>query len=415
MKSCVWGIALYLVVALFPVWPPVWAPAWADASDLSSLVEEALHASPVLTALRHRADAMWALIPQAAALGDPTVGLLLDDLPGDLDVTRTAEVWLTAERAIPFPGKRALRVSEADIAAQMADLAVRMKAVEIRADVTRAWVRLIGIRQEQAINARLLDRRQTEIDLAHLKFAAGGGTQADILNGQMAWTSLLQMQAALDDEALQVTAEINRLRGQSTPLAPPDAIPSPPEVPPLDLLQMQADRTRPQAREAVLKREQGALTRRGAELARRPDFGLQLGRGQMRQGSGLWMAMFSMTIPNFWADTQRARRDEATALASAAEQDAAADRLQVASDLTQALSKLKTNRQLLSVSEKTLRPLAETAVETALLAYRTDRGDFGAVLKGEETLGEIERQIIRTRVALWEAIAQIEQTIGAPL
>ncbi len=421
MLTCVGVIFLHLAIGL--------SVAYAGASDLDVLVKEALAHSPEWTALSRRADAMRAVIPQAGALADPTVGLLLDDVPNDLDVTRAAQIWLTAEQAIPFPGKRALRVEQAEIEAQMANLAARMKAAEIRADITRAWARLIGLRQERAINTQSAERLQTVIDLAQLKFATGRGMQADILIGQMERTALLQKQASLEEEEIQVIAEINRLRGQpvSAVLMLTGELPLPPELPTREALLERASQTRPQAREAALQKTRGSLARRMAEIARRPDFGVKLGRGQMRHGPDVWMAMFSVSIPNFWADTQTARMDEAAALSSAAEQDEAADRLRVESELAQALSRIKIHRQILEVAEKTLRPLAEAAVEALQLAYqsdwadwadwadRADRADFGSVLKGEEARGEVEREIVRARVALWEAIAQIEHLIGSPL
>src|SRR5512142_2703158 len=132
--------------------------AFTDDPQLNELVGEALTRRPELAQARAEIRAGQEQAPQARALPDPmlTLGIQNDGFSSiQIGKMETSFLAVTASQTFPWAGKRGLRgdLAELSVAASAADL--RRVELSIRADVERAYLDLLLVRDRLALLARL--------------------------------------------------------------------------------------------------------------------------------------------------------------------------------------------------------------------------------------------------------------------
>jgi outer membrane protein TolC len=198
-----------------PAPAPVSATAEADA-----LVAAALARNPELAASRSEASALAARAPAAGVLSDPmlTVGYENDGTAISLGTEPMSRLIFMAQQAFPFPGKlgAAEKVANAD-AARMRFRPQRA-ALALAGAVRRAHADLLEARENQRLVDEQIDTWRQIDETIRARYAAGMGTQQDVLRAQSERTRLLQQR--LRDLAAEESAltELRRLLD-----LPPDA------------------------------------------------------------------------------------------------------------------------------------------------------------------------------------------------
>ncbi|HWO89217.1 MAG TPA: TolC family protein, partial [Gemmatimonadales bacterium] len=105
-------------------------------------------------------------------------------------------------------------------------------------------------------------------------------------------------------------------------------------------------------------------------------------------------------------------RDEANAMRSATEQELAALRLRVRSELAAALEEARTARRLVQLYGGSLVPQALATYEASLAAYRVGRVDFPTVLEAQTALLMYEHDLHRFEAMYGTASAMIDRLTG---
>jgi len=402
------------------------APAGDPGAELAALVAEALERNPDLAAARAEAAAAAARVRPAGALPDPTVTVAYenDGAAPSLGTEPMTRLAFAAQQAFPFPGKLGLAEKVATADAARAGARPERVALTLAAGVKRAYADLVEAREE----IRLVDEQiETWRDIEAViraRYAAGLGTQQEILRAQSERTRLLQQRRR--DEAGEKTAasELRRLL-----FRPPDApVPTAgrlvvgalPPVPAGENILARALEITPELKDAALAKEGAKLA---ADLARRnlrPDF--VASAAYMNRGSLplMWSAAVGVSIP-LWAGTkQRPLIVEAESLFESASARETSLRRQIQALTEERLIRIESLDAETKLDAEGILVQDRLSVDAALASYRTGSVPFVTVLEAIGTYFSDRRAAVSRLASLIRAEADlyefsVERSAPAPM
>lgn len=401
-----------------------------DTLTLARAVALARANNPMLAARQLEVRAAGARIGPAGALPDPmlTIGAMNYMLPS-LSATRDplSMNQVTLIQTLPINGSlgflRAAARSDSARTAYGRDAAV----LQIERDVRATYWELYHDDRALEVMARRLTVLREIATVAMTMYAVGTTVQSDALRAQVAITRLSQEVVEMELQRYAAAAQLNALLGRAaeTPVAIPSASGHAvhgaavralemPEPEPLDSLSALAEARSPEilaARAAVdAARASWGATRRNT----RPDLDLGVAYGQRPGSNDMLSLMVGVSVPVFRRARQYQLRDEAHAMAGAAEQDLVAARLQVRSVLATARAQAATARRLVALYDQTLVPQASATYEAALAAYRVGRVDFATLLDAQTSLLEFEHDLHGYEAMYGTAAAELDRLTGRP-
>ncbi len=409
---------------------PMQASASADTLTLSRAVALARANNPMLAARQLEVRAAGARIGPAGTLPDPTLTLgamnyMLPSLSATRDPLSMNQVTLT--QTLPINGslgfRRAAARSDSARVAYVRDAAT----LEVERDVRAKYWELYHDDRALDVMGRRLTVLREIANVATTMYAVGTTPQADALRAQVAITRLTQEVTEMRLQRYTAATEMNALLGRSAETAV--VIPAPsghaahgaamramemPEPASLDSLTAVAEARSPEIlawRASVdAARASWGATRRNT----RPDLDLGVAYGQRPGSNDMLSLMVGVSLPVFARSRQYRVRDEARAMAGAAEQDLAAVRLRVRSALATARAQAETARSLVVLYDQTLVPQASATYEAALAAYRVGRVDFATLLDAQTSLLEFEHDLHGYEAMYGTAVAELDRLTGRP-
>jgi cobalt-zinc-cadmium efflux system outer membrane protein len=300
--------------------PPISAPEQAkDKADptssrkislfddplLKTLVYGALKNRPELAQVQAFIKAEYDLIPQTGSLPDPVIsfGIQNDGFHKiQVGIMETSWISIMASQTIPWFGKLGLRSDAARSNAQQAESDLKRVYLTIQAEVERAYINLLLIRDQLSLITKLENIWTQAEGIARVRFETGNGSQSDLLRTQLERNRLRQRRLIMEAIEKQKATALNRLCGRQMDekietnqslfnLQDPDL---PELIPSL----ADAEARSPEVEKARLLME---LTELGVELAKKeyfPDFNLSFGimpRGE--KFDPMWQAEISVTLP----------------------------------------------------------------------------------------------------------------------
>jgi len=394
-----------------------------ESLRLSELLELARERSPRLRAAQFRVDATRTREEEAGVLPDPTfmIGVANLALP-EFSATMPASMApsFQATQRFPLAGKRSL---EEEIARQSTEIdATAAEEVwwTLRTDVARGFFDLYRLDGQAEVLHRTLGLLQDFEAIALSRYAAGAGTQADVLRAGVA-----SMRMEADIERLSAlrrgaSSMLNALinRQADTPVPSPRLPSLPSDIPPFETLTGWAIESRP-----ALQGLEVAVTRAGSrmELADKaiwPDLtlGLQYALGRMEgDPASMGGASVGFSVPIHAGSRQKKLREEAAALESMARAHLEDALAAVNANVSQILAELDRARTLLGLYQEDILPQARAAVESSLSSYRVGALDFTALIDAQMAVNRFEGEYIDLLASYGVAVAQLEQTIGRDL
>jgi outer membrane protein TolC len=386
---------------------------------LSQLVAESLAARPELGQAQASLRADRERVPQAGALPDPTLSLgIQNDGFRSIQVGRmeTSFYQVMLSQPLPWPGKRGLREEVARLAARGSESAVARLRLSTEAEVRRAYLDLLVVRERLRLLADLERLWQRSIGTARARYESGEGAQSDVMRAQLELLRLQQKRSALQaDEATRVQA-LDRLRGH--PLDEPIAttvtvaeLPSP-ALPDAAAAAADAEARSPELGAARLSTKQAEAQTRLSRRERFPDLGVQAGvmlRGRLEP---MWTAGVSVGLP-LWSGRKQSRavaeseaREQASGLGAEAVAQVLRQRVaERRAALSAVLETLRIYRQGLLVQSK-------ATTESALAQYRVGKVTFASVLDANAGwLADQEAYLLSAADAQRLAIAAAEVSL----
>jgi len=428
----------------------------ASATALDSMVERALGVSPSIRAARLRVDAARARVGPAGARPDPMVmaGVQNQPLGGEATMSSGNRAAATAgpdpmtmhmvgvSQTFPFPGKLTLRTTAAQREVEVAIAIVEQARLLVAHDVQVAYYEIAYI--DDALG--IVDQHRAVLSevasVTDARYAAGSGTQQDVLRARVDATRLADDANALRAQRRGQLAMLNALleRESDAPLANPTiplrvaraALPDPERgvrftsdslgataadspLPSLAALDAMALSSSPMLREHESRIAAQAVRVALAEKASRPDVDVSLQYGQRNGFTDMASVVVSIPFP-----IQHSRKqDEDVAAARAelealhAEHEAQVNELLVR--IATLYASLDRARTRLALAASAILPQERAALTAALASYQGGKGDMLAVLNARAAVFADEDVYYRALADFAERLADLEQTVGAEI
>ena len=358
-------------------------------STLTDLVREALANRPEVAQAQAMAKAEAARVPQAGALPDPVVSLGVQNDGFDrLRIGEMEQSWWSvgAAQTIPWYGKRTLRARTQSLEAGRADADLERIRLTARADVERAYLDLLLVRDQLAILVKLEVHWMQAEGLSRSRYETGTGAQSDVLRTQLGRSRLQQQRWALVAEERRRVAVLNRVIGREIGHPIPSRLSlgdlSDPALPDSVAAEAEAEARNPELRRARLGVEQ---SRTLVSLARKdyfPDFTVS-GAVMPRSGEfeSMWQAGLSLSVPVWAAGKQSRAVGEYRLRGQAAERGAETVRrllrLRLEERRAQLVALLATN----GLYRSGLLVQSDATVSSTMAQYRVGTVPFASVLE----------------------------------
>ena len=389
-------------------------PARAQTPELETLVAEALDRNPALQVARHRRSAVEQRGPQVASYPDPTLAYTRWLSSPETRVGPQRNVLAFGQK-IPYPGKLSLRgdMSGEETAAETAR--IQTIARDITHEVKRIYYDLYRVDRSLRILDDYLVLLETFTGAAEEKYAAGGGTQADVLKSHVEASEVLKRRIALEGERSGLAARLNGVLGRTsgTPVDRVTAIVTTRYARPESLVVERALAVRQELEAVDARIRRDELGVRLARLGSRPDFTVQasyvtvpkIGSNTASDaGKDAFGIMLNVNLPLF---RKRIRAGVQEAMARVEESRYIRENIRdtVAAEVAEAYGWLRHSGRALDVYEQGLIAQAENSVLATLAAYQTGQMDFLDLL-------DAERMVLRTRLGYVAEMANYRKYVS---
>ncbi len=391
----------------------------AQAGTLASLVAELERSNPELAAARREVDMRVARIAPAGAPPDPTLsigymgGLFRPFFPSAR--TDGGFQQFAATQEIPYPGKLALRTRVAASEADAERWNYEDRRRQVAAQLKTTYFDYVFVDRSLAIVQRNKELLEQFRRIAEAQFSVGKGLQQDVLQAQLAISTLIERQTMLERERGMIQARVNALlyRAPDTPLPADLAFAVRTLDEPLDALRARVPEQYP-----ALKRDERGIDRgqQALALARKevlPDFGVNV--TSQRPATGMpWMygVDFMVKIPVFWQRKQRPMIAEATAVLESSKRMRESTLSMGVAQVTEEYLAATTAERLKTLYEDSVLPQARLTLESSLAAYRVGSVDFLSVLTNFIKVLEYEVSYQEQTARQRQALARLEPLVG---
>lgn len=389
---------------------------------LESCVRDALERRPELAQGSAQVNADRERISQLSALPDPvlTLGIQNDGFTR-YSIGKMETSWYTvmASQAFPWPGKLALRADVARLQPGVADAALRRSRLTVEADVRRAYVELVLVRDQLRLLGRLGALWEQSKKLAMARYTVGEAPQSDLLRAQLEITRLRLQRLALEAREQVVVQTLNRARVH--PLTESIAATSTleqlrcPEAGSAAQASADAEARSPELLQARLERQQ---TERRFELARaeqKPDFSVAAGvmpRGALEP---MWQLLVGVTLPVYAHSKQDRAVAEASLRRDASNQAEQATLQLLQLRTVQRLAVLEALGQVNRLYRDALLVQSEATATSTLAQYGVGRVPFSSALEAlGGYLSDQGAYLESMAEALRVSIAQFEVSLEEP-
>ncbi len=414
---CVGGIRAAAAGPSFEESPPAFpAPAPSATAEADALVAAALARNPELAAVRTEASALAARAPAAGVLSDPmlSVGYENDGTAISLGTEPMSRLIFMAQQAFPFPGKLGAAEKVANADAARTRFRPERAALALAGAVRRAHADLLEAREDERLVDEQIETWRQIDETIRARYAAGMGTQQDVLRAQSERTRLLQQRRR--DQASEESAltDLRRLLD----LPPEAAVPAgarlvpgmPLDVPARDEAVARAVDATPEIHDAAALRERSGLAADLAKRGTQPDFVVTA--AYMNRGSLplMWSASAGVTVPLFAGARTRPLVAEAQGLAESAAKAESALRAIARARVEERLIRMRQLADEVRLDAEGVLAQDRLSVDAALAGYRTGTVPFVTVLEALGTLYQDRRAAAGRLAAFLRADADLKES-----
>jgi len=414
-------IIVTLAIAALRAGPVLAAELPRTLDDYTAL---ALAHNPALASASLHAEAAQARAGATGALPDPmlTAGYFVQT-----PETRVGpQEWgVTLSQRLPFFGKLG---AESDAAARDAEVAthsVRERRLDIAFEVARwyhEYYRLSEVRRVLAEERELLDRMQ---DVAQVRYASGRVGQQDVLKAQLALSQSADEMELVTRGLATARARLNALIGREADAELAEPVRAVPDAAAVGarFASVSTDSAlaqRPEMAAAASRIEAANDTARRARRGYFPDLTLGVQYidvspggmpGTPDAGKDIVQVIAGINLP-LWFGKLGARVRESDAQVARARSDQRDAELRVRSELADALEKVRTARERLTLYEDVMLPQAQQTFAASEAAYQTGTVGFLDYLDSERVLLSVRKRYPAVVADLGVQIAYLERAMG---
>jgi outer membrane protein, heavy metal efflux system len=375
---------------------------------LDEALATALSASPALAAARLGREEARARLDIARLRPNP-----------DLNVERTNDVpHDAATLSVPIErgGKRQRRIALADVQSKRGEAEIARLTAATRNQVRRAYFALAAAERRSAETAELRRLAENARDAAQARFESGDVPRLDVLQAALAAAQAAAEADRAGGLVYGARADLNARLGRSldSPLTVSTGLDAG-TVPHVDaairlalaastelaVLDLQVAEQEAQVELARAEAVRDLTADAGVLHDAPPDF------------LWGWSAALTFTIPIFSRGREQVRLEAATLARLQAERIAAAARLQ--GEVAAAAAAADTQRQALLRFRDEILPRAAEVERMAEDSYRSGQTGLASLLQSLQSVHDLRLQAVEAGIEYQNALADLEQAIGAPL
>lgn len=418
------------------------APASADRlAGLNDLFVEAAENNPDLRAHFQEYRAKLETIPQRESLPDPEVMFNFFVTPPEADPL-PGRFAVGAMQRFPWFGTLDARGERASHAAEAERRRVERAALNLRRDVTRAWVAYAGVERTIVLVEKTLDLLDTFVRLVDVRYETDQAGRVDVLRVRMERDKLQTRLRRLEEERRPARARLNELLGREsdTGVDVPTRLPDAPlastdsalwagrdQPTGLDvsvdslttaLLDVAVEQD-PSLKALSAEAEGYRAARRVAKKEGRPDVGLgvevrgrNFGPMRMMDGGESVFAKASIRVPIF-REQYRARQRQAEANRERVQLEQDQRRHQLATKIESLVQAHRDATRRIRLYRENLIPKAAQSLDILEEQYAGGRVDFDEVLTMQRRLLDHAVQLTDAQVAQHQLRAELQALVGA--
>lgn len=404
-------------------------PAVAETGKLpggsvDSLLELARQKNPEFAAARYEASASAEKAVPAGALPDPKFRTEFRDITrmgeqnATLSPSRVGSTRYLVMQDVPWFGKRDLKREIAELEAEGVRGRSQGTWAELAARIKTAYAQSYYLHRNEKLAREILELMVRLEKSAQIRYAAGLGTQQDIIRAQVEQTNMKNELLALENERKQIEARLNVLlaRPATSRLAEPERLRSIPPPAKLDFTTLE-ERLRARNPQLFTETARVKAAEKNRELAyknRYPDFTFGVSPIQYRNKVKEWEVMVEVNIP-LQQGSRRAQERESEALLDAARSRLEATANQVLGDLSASLAGLEAAQRSEKLLASNLVPQAELNFQAALAGYQNSKVDFATLLEAQRQIRQARQNQIKAQAEAQIRLADIERLLGEEL
>jgi cobalt-zinc-cadmium efflux system outer membrane protein len=320
------------------------------------------------------------------------------------------------QQMIPFPGKLGAMAGAERKRTDMLKADRQTTEQDIIRNVKMLYFELYLKCRQMEINHETQMLVPEFVDIARKQYEVGMGKQSDILRAQTELTSLANDSLILDQQRKSMEGMLNALCNR--PLTTEIGII--PEIDPvvanyeLNTLLTLAANNRTELKSMAVGIEMQRAESLVAKKEYLPDFMVRGTYKQMMLSSDDWSLMIGATIPiapwsvrKFSSGTARAG---ANILTAQSERDNMSN--MIASEVNDALLKVKSSKERIKLSKETAIPQAQKALESAMTSYKTGKQEFLMLIDIEKMLVMARLDYHMAVMTLLDSRSQLERAVG---
>ncbi|MDD5544836.1 MAG: TolC family protein [Acidobacteriia bacterium] len=392
-----------------------------SAVSLEDLIAEALRNNPEIQAAERMVDARRAVSPQVRSLPDPTlsVGWMGNLVPpfavqtGDPSSSRT----LSISQDIPYPGKLALQGRIADTEADAERWTVEQVKLAVISNLKQTYYDLSFINKSIETVQKDKDLLEKLAQIAEARYSVGKGMQQDVIRSQVEVSRLLERQTLLEQRRDVAEAMLRSLlfRPPNAPLGTPAELKRTEVAFSFDDLERMAEVHSPELRteEREIDKNQLALN-----LARKnyyPDFGVSFTYANRPVLPEMYGFNFTAKVPLYFWKKQRYGVEEAASTLASSQRQIESVKTNLLFKLKDRYLSMKASERLMDLYSKAIVPQSTLALDASLSAYQVGSLDFLSLISNFNTVLDYELNYYDALTNYHKAVAQLEETVGAPL
>src|SRR5580704_9253114 len=390
-------------------------------TSLRELIKEAEQKNPQISASFHAWQASRNVPKQVSALPETQLSVQQFSVGSPRPFagysnSDFAYIGFGASQDIPYPGKRQLRASVAEHAADSMEAQTDSVRRTMVGNLKMVYFRLAYIQQTIGVLQRSDEMLNQVQEASEARYRVGQGNQQDVLKAQLQHTKILQEIVHHHQEEGLLQAQIKRVLGR--PQESADIVAETLTVRGLpysaaELLQ-KARQQNPDvhSKQASIRQQETQV-----ELARknfRPDFNVQYNYEHTgSQTRDYYMATVGIRLPN--RGRQKAELAEAQENQLRSRQELDAESQRVLSEVQQQYVRAKTSEERLKIYSDGLVPQSEATFQSALSAYQSNRQDFESMLSGFLDVLNLDLEYRNELVEHESALAELERLTGVDL